>query len=163
MLIKSRFTDEEGKLLPEYPTFNQFRYFYRKTRKMQNYYISRDGLKDYQRNNRPLTGDGVQEYANRVGIGMLDSTICDIYLINEAGQLVGRPLLAAAVDAYSGICMGYTLSWEGGVYSLKALTAPARQTLRRLFIISALPRVGGQTNAKPSSGMVRTTLQSKRR
>lgn len=123
MLIKSRFTDEEGKLLPEYPTFNQFRYFYRKTRKMQNYYISRDGLKDYQRNNRPLTGDGVQEYANRVGIGMLDSTICDIYLINEAGQLVGRPLLAAAVDAYSGICMGYTLSWEGGVYSLKALTA----------------------------------------
>ncbi len=123
MLIKAKFTDEEGKLLPEYPTFNQFRYFYRKTRKMQNFYISRDGLKDYQRNNRPLTGDGVQEYANHVGIGMLDSTVCDIYLVNEAGQLVGRPLLAAAVDAYSGICMGYTLSWEGGVYSLKALTA----------------------------------------
>lgn len=123
MMIKAKYTDETGKLLDEYPSFYQFRYFYRKTRKMQNYLISRDGLKNYQRNNRPLTGDGVQEYANHIGIGMLDSTVCDIYLVNEAGQLVGRPLLAAAVDAYSGLCMGYTLTWEGGVYSLKALTA----------------------------------------
>ena len=123
MLINAKFTDEQGKLLSEYPTFNQFRYFYRKTRKMQTLYISRNGLKDYQRNNRPLTGDGVQEYANHVGVGMLDSTICDIYLVNDAGQLVGRPLFTAAVDAYSGLCMGYTLTWEGGVYSLKALTA----------------------------------------
>lgn len=123
MLINAKYTDESGKLLHEYPSIHQFRYFYRKTRKMQNYYISRDGLKDYQRNSRPLTGDGVQEYANHVGIGMLDSTVCDIYLVNDAGQLVGRPLFAAAVDAYSGLCMGYTLTWEGGVYSLKALTA----------------------------------------
>lgn len=123
MLIKAKFTDENGRIVEEFPTIHQFRYFYRKTRKMQNYYISRDGLKDYQRNNRPLTGDGVQEFANHVGIGMLDSTICDIYLVNEAGQLIGRPLLAAAVDAYSGLCMGYTLTWEGGVYSLRSLTA----------------------------------------
>lgn len=123
MLINAKFTDGNGKLLADYPSIHQFRYFYRKTRKMQNYYISRDGLKDYQRNSRPLTGDGVQEYANHVGIGMLDSTICDIFLVNDAGQLVGRPLLAVAVDAYSGLCMGYTLTWEGGVYSLKALTA----------------------------------------
>lgn len=121
MLIKARYTDEDGKLLSEYPTFHQFRYFYRKTRKLQTFYISRDGLKDYQRNNRPLTGDGVQEYANHVGIGMLDSTVCDIFLVNDAGELVGRPLFTAAVDAYSGVCMGYTLSWEGGVYSLKEL------------------------------------------
>ena len=121
LMIKEKFTDENGKLVDNYPTIHQFRYFYRKTRKMQNFYISRDGLKDYQRNNRPLTGDGVQEFANHVGIGMLDSTVCDIYLVNETGKLVGRPLLTAAVDAYSGICMGYTLSWEGGVYSLKAL------------------------------------------
>lgn len=123
MLIKARYTDENGKLLPEYPTFHQFRYFYRKTKKMQNYLISREGMKNYQRNYRPLTGDGVQEYADHVGVGMLDSTVCDIYLINEAGQLVGRPLLTAAVDGHSGICMGYTLTWEGGVYSLQELSA----------------------------------------
>ena len=123
MMIKAKYTDENGKLLSEYPSIHQFRYFYRKTRKMQNFYISRDGIKDYQRNNRPLTGDGVQEFANHVGVGMLDGTVCDIYLVNEAGQLVGRPLLTAAVDAFSGMCMGYTLTWEGGVYSLKELTA----------------------------------------
>lgn len=123
MLIKAKYTDENGKLLPEYPTFYQFRYFYRKTKKLQNYLISREGLKNYQRNHRPLTGDGVQEYADHVGVGMLDSTVCDIYLINETGQLVGRPLLTAALDGYSGVCMGYTLTWEGGVYSLQELAA----------------------------------------
>lgn len=123
MLINAKYTDEYGRLLDKYPSFHQFRYFYRKTRKMQTLYISRYGLKDYQRNIRPLVGDSVQEYANHIGIAMLDSTVCDIYLVNDAGQLVGRPLLVAAVDAYSGLCMGYTLTWEGGVYSLRTLMA----------------------------------------
>ena len=52
---------------------------------------------------------------------MLDATILDIYLINEAGGIVGRPILTACVDAYSGLCCGYSLSWEGGVYSLRNL------------------------------------------
>ena len=88
---------------------------------MQNYYISRDGLKNYQRNNRPLTGDGVQEFAPAVGTGMFDATVCDIYLVNDTGSLVGRPILTACVDTYSGLCCGYSLSWEGGVYSLRGL------------------------------------------
>ena len=121
MMLKAKYCDGCGSLFSEYPSFYQFRYFYRKHRKMQNYYISRDGLKNYQRNNRPLLGDGVQAFASSVGVGMLDSTICDIYLINDGGNLVGRPILTACVDAYSGLCCGYSLSWEGGVYSLKSL------------------------------------------
>ncbi len=35
----------------EYPSFYQFRYFYRKTRKMQNFIISRDELKRIIRGN----------------------------------------------------------------------------------------------------------------
>lgn len=120
-LLKEKYCDSYGQLVDEYPTFNQFRYFYRKTRKMQTYYISREGKKDYQRNHRPLLGDGVQQYAKSVGMGMLDSTVCDIYLINSEGALVGRPILTACVDAYSGLCNGYCLSWEGGVYSLRGL------------------------------------------
>lgn len=68
-----------------------------------------------------MLGDGIQEFAPSIGTGMLDSTICDIYLVNEAGSLVGRPILTACVDAYSGLCCGYALSWEGGVYSLRGL------------------------------------------
>lgn len=88
---------------------------------MQNFYISRDGLKKYQRNNRPLTGDRIQSFAPAIGVGMLDSTICDIYLINDASNVIGRPILTACVDAYSGLCCGYVLSWAGGVYSLRGL------------------------------------------
>lgn len=121
MMLKEKYCDAMGVLAEKYPSFYQFRYFYRKTRKMQNFYISRDGLKNYQRNNRPLTGEGVQEFAPAVGVGMLDATVCDIYLINEEGNLVGRPILTACIDAYSGLCCGYSLSWEGGVYSLRGL------------------------------------------
>ncbi|MCD8329547.1 MAG: hypothetical protein LUC27_02500, partial [Lachnospiraceae bacterium] len=52
LMIKERYCDGCGQLLPVYPTYNQFRYFYRKHKKMQTYYISRDGIKSYERNNR---------------------------------------------------------------------------------------------------------------
>ena len=122
LMLKEKYCDQQGQLVAAYPTFDQFRYFYRKTKKMQKYYISRDGIKDYQRNNRPLLGDGVQQFAPAVGVGMLDSTICDIYLVDDGGKLVGRPVLCACVDAFSGLCMGYSLGWQGGTYSLRQLT-----------------------------------------
>ena len=121
IMLKEKYCDSNGLLFPNYPTMNKFRYFYRKHKKMQTYYISRDGLKNYQRNNRPLIGDGIQSFAPAVGTAMLDSTICDIYLVDDVGNLVGRPILTACVDAYSGLCCGYSLSWEGGVYSLRGL------------------------------------------
>ena len=120
-MLQARYTDETGKLAEHYPSYNQFRYFYRKTRKLENYYISRNGLTNYQRNNRPCTGDTVRAYAAAPGLGMVDGTVCDIYLVNDSGQVVGRPLLVACVDAYSGICMGYSLSWEGGMYAVRDL------------------------------------------
>lgn len=121
MMLKEKYCDSLGTLVEEYPSFYQFRYFYRKKRSLQNFYISRDGLKNYQRNNRPLTGEGVQQFASAIGVGMLDATVCDIYLVNDGGSLVGRPILTACIDAYSGLCCGYSLSWEGGVYSLRGL------------------------------------------
>ena len=121
MMLKEKYCDYSKNLLSEYPSFYQFRYYYRKHKNLQNFYISRNGLTDYQRNSRPLTGNGIQEFAPSIGVGMLDSTICDIYLVNESGELVGRPILTACIDAYSSLCCGYILSWEGGVYSLKSL------------------------------------------
>lgn len=121
LMLKEKYCDSQGRLLSEYPSFNQFRYFYRKTKSLQKMYISRDGIKDYERNNRPLLGDGVQQFAPSVGVGMLDATICDIYLVDDGGKLVGRPVLTACVDAFSGLCCGYSLGWEGGVYSLRGL------------------------------------------
>ena len=121
LMLKDSYCDREGKLISAYPSFYQFRYFFRKYNTKQTEYISRNGLSYYQRNQRPLVGDGVQAFAPNVGVGMLDATVLDIYLINEAGGIVGRPILTACVDAYSGLCCGYSLSWEGGVYSLRNL------------------------------------------
>ena len=139
LMLKEKYSDREGTLMPEFPTFNQFRYFYRKHKKLQTYYISRNGIKSYQRNNRPLIGDGVREFASAIGVGMLDSTICDIYLVDEAKNLVGRPILTACVDAYSGLCCGYTLTWEGGVHSLRglltAVIANKKELCKRFGII----------------------------
>lgn len=121
-MLKEKYCDATGNLLPECPSFNQFRYFYSKYKTKQNTIISRDGIKDYQRNYRPLIGEGVQEFAPNVGIGMIDATICDIYLVDNAGNLVGRPVLTIVTDAYSnGFVMGYSLTWEGGTYSLRNL------------------------------------------
>jgi len=123
LMLKSKYCDCEGQLSQTYPSFHQFRYFYRKNKKWQTYYISRYGLSNYQRNNRPLLGEGVRQFAPAPGVGMMDSTICDIYIVDEAGNLVGRPILTACIDAYSGLCCGYALTWEGGVYSLRTLLA----------------------------------------
>ena len=120
-LLKEKYLDESGQLKKEHPSYYQFRYFYRKTKSEQNYLISRKGLTDYQRNYRPLLGEGVSEFANHVGVAMLDSTICDIYLTDEVGTLIGRPILTACVDAYSQMCCGYALTWEGGMKSLREL------------------------------------------
>ena len=120
-MLRDKYTDENGELIQPHPTFRQFHYYYSKHKSLQTYYISRDGLSNYQRNHRPLLGEGVREFAPNVGVGMLDSTVCDIYLINESGEVVGRPILTACLDAYSGLCMGYSLGWEAGVYSIRAL------------------------------------------
>ena len=121
LMLKEKYCDAEGNLLEEYPSYYQYRYFYRKHRKLQNYYISREGLSAYQRDFRPLVGGNIQTFAPCPGVGMIDGTVCDIYLVDDAGRLIGRPLLVTCVVAYSGLCLGYSLTWEGGVYSLRNL------------------------------------------
>lgn len=121
-LIRHKYCDGDGNVLPKHPSMTQFSYFYRKTRKLQTLYITRDGLKNYQMNKRPLLGNGVQEFAPAVGVGMADSTTCDIYLCDDGGtQLIGRPILTAIVDAYSGLCYGYSLGWTTSLDSIREL------------------------------------------
>lgn len=120
-LLRDKYTDTNGELVQPHPTFRQFQYYYSKNKSLQTYHISRNGLTNYQRNHRPLLGVGVREFAPHIGIGMLDSTICDIYLVNGIGEVVGRPIITACIDAFSGLCMGYYLGFEGGMNSLRGL------------------------------------------
>ena len=75
--------DLNGKLVQNPPKFHQFKYFYYKNRKESNFIISRLGRGEYDRNFRPLLGGGVRDYFSSIGYGILDSTVCDFYLIND--------------------------------------------------------------------------------
>ena len=120
-MLREKYCDENNELLKQRPTFHQFRYYYRKHRSKQNYLIARNGLGDYQRNDRPLLGDRLQERFPNIGNAMLDGTICDIYLVDDSGSVIGRPVLTACIDAHTSICCGYCLSLESGTYNLRNL------------------------------------------
>ena len=121
LMLKDKYTDATGQLVEGYPPFHRFRYYYQKTRNLRREIACRESYTAYLRDYRPLLGDGVQEIAPAPGVCMLDSTVCDIYLIDDSGSIIGRPVLTACVDAFSGMCCGYSLGWEGGVYSLRGL------------------------------------------
>ena len=122
LMLKEKYTDGEGNLVEEYPSFNQFRYWYSKNKNYMSYYIAREGKTGFMRNHRVLIGDNVQAFAAVPGVGMADSTIVDLYIVSDdKSKVVGRPILAALLDGYSYLCLGYSLGWEGGEYSLQSL------------------------------------------
>ncbi len=57
-MLQEKYT-VDGVLMEDHPSISQFRYFYRKTKKLQTELITREGKSAYQRNHRPLLGDGV--------------------------------------------------------------------------------------------------------
>lgn len=117
-LIRNKYLDSNGLIEENHPSFRQFQYYYQKTVKKENLIISREGKGNFMRDHRALLGNGIREFCTSVGYGLLDSTICDIYLVDESGNLVGRPVLTSCVDGYSGLCLGYSLGYEGGTKSL---------------------------------------------
>lgn len=122
MMLKEKYTDSNGKLYQSYPTLNQFTYYYITHKNKQNTIIRRQGVTEYQKNYRPLLGNGTQSFADAVGYGMCDATMADVYLIDgNTGELKGRPVITVCIDAYSSFCMGYQISFEGGVSSLRDL------------------------------------------
>ena len=120
-MLKDRYCDEHGKLLPEIPSFRQFSYFYRKTNTPEKEIIAREGKGAFLRNHRVMLGNGIRDFCPTIGYGMFDSTICDIFLVNDKGDLLGRPILTACVDGYSSMCLGYYLGFSGGMHSLNRL------------------------------------------
>ena len=122
LMLKERYCDENGQLLEQYPSFHQFRYYYRTHLKERQKVIMREGINSYERDHRPILGT-VQEYAGHLGVGFLDSTVCDIYIVDDTGNpsSVRRPVLTVCIDGYSSMCLGYSITWQGGVSALRSL------------------------------------------
>lgn len=121
MMLQAKYCDAHGRLLPLYPTFWQFRYYYRQHHDPINETISRQGIKAYQRNHRPITGS-VCNYATTIGTFMTDATVADIYLVSRlTRQPIGRPIIYTMVDAYSRLITGVYVGLESGQYALRLL------------------------------------------
>ena len=118
MLLREKYSTPEG-IKEDHPSFYQFKYYYYKTRKLDSFYISREGRSEYDRNIRPLLSHS-RDYFNCVGYGLADSTTLDIYLLDKQGK-PKRPYMAAMVDAYSNMCLGFSIGFEGGESLLKKL------------------------------------------
>ena len=123
MMLQAKYCDAKGKLKPDYPSFWQFRYFFRQHRDPISESISREGIKAYQRNHRPFTG-AVSDYAGTIGTYMTDATVADIYIVSRLSRRpIGRPVIYTMVDAYSRLITGVYVGLEGGQYALRLLAA----------------------------------------
>lgn len=117
MLLLSRYTDADGHLKEEHPSWHCFRHFYYE----KNYHrrsrasISRNGLTDYQRNHRPLFGSA-SEWKEKIGAFQMDATQADIYLVSrlDRSSVVGRPYIYLAVDTATQLIAGIYVGLEAG-------------------------------------------------
>ena len=61
LMLLARYTDADGKLRKDHPTWSRFRHFFygKNYHKRARKSIARDGLSSYQRNHRPLSGSAM--------------------------------------------------------------------------------------------------------
>ncbi len=117
LMLLARFVDENGEMKEDYPTWHQFRHFFYNNgyHKKNRNSIARDGLSNYQRNQRPLNGSAMA-WRKKVGAYQMDATIADIYLVSKSDRtsVIGRPNIYLAVDTATQLIAGIYVGLEGG-------------------------------------------------
>ena len=112
MLVDAYIT-ENGSIDDAHPSFSAFRYFFDKKKSVTKYVISRQGISDYQKNYRPLTGKGDSGILE-IGTYEMDATIADIYIVSSYNRKpIGRPYVYLAVDVASRLIAGVYVGLEG--------------------------------------------------
>ena len=105
------FTDTNGKLLNEYPSYRQLQYFKNQTVTKINEYCSRNGKGYFSRNQRPLIHDGLSALYP-FEIYQTDAQLLDLYVFKDyLKQEIGRPTLVVAIDVFSQAIVGYSISF----------------------------------------------------
>lgn len=105
------FTDTNGKLLNEYPSYRQLQYFKNQTVTKINEYCSRNGKGYFSRNQRPLIHDGLS-VLYPFEIYQTDAQLLDLYVFKDyLKQEIGRPTLVVAIDVFSQAIVGYSISF----------------------------------------------------
>ena len=115
MMLVQKYTDSSGKLLENIPSWSSFRnYFYsRNYHKQPQKAISRTGLTNYQRNERPVFGSS-SDWRRDPGSYQMDATQADIYLVSrhDRSKVIGRPYIYLAVDTATQLIAGIYVGLE---------------------------------------------------
>lgn len=128
LMLLSNYTDADGHLKAKHPTWYRFtHYFYG-----QNYHrkskasISRNGLSNYQMNQRPLFGSAMG-WKDQVGAFQMDATQADIYLVSrlDRSAVIGRPNVYLAVDTVTQLIAGLYIGLDAGEQAVIACLANA--------------------------------------
>lgn len=121
MMLREKYCDTRGILEEYFPSYWQFRYYFRQHRNPINEIISREGLRAYQRNYRPFTGS-TQDYVQTIGTFMTDATEADLYIVSKLTRKpIGRPIIYTMVDTYSHLITGIYVGLDNGSDALRML------------------------------------------
>lgn len=125
MMLLNYYKDDNGVLRKEHPTYDQFRYYFRKHRDSKKESVLREGIGEHQKNRRPLMGAG-NSGVDYIGLYEMDATLADVYLVSHYDrQLIGRPYVYMAIDVASRLIAGIYVGLEGNSNSVMACLANA--------------------------------------
>ena len=127
-MLLQRYMTEDGILKDDIPTWSSFRHYYYDNafHKRSKKKIARNGLSNYQRNERPLTGSAMK-WKEKIGAYQMDATIADIYLVSrfDNSEIIGRPNIYIAVDTVTQLIAGIYVGLASGESAVMACLANA--------------------------------------
>ncbi|NFO46723.1 DDE-type integrase/transposase/recombinase [Clostridium botulinum] len=97
------------------PTYQQFYYWFRKTKNIQKDIIFRESEKEFNLKHRELLSNSKQETDGPGTRFQVDATIADIYLVSSLNRnrVIGRPIVYAIIDVFSRLITGIYVGLEG--------------------------------------------------
>lgn len=99
------------------PTLYQFRYYYTTKYARADRAEAQSTSAKYEKDVRPLTGTTYDMAKGPGHIYEIDSTVDNVNLLNnERTEVVGRPSLYVVTDVYTGLIVGFDLSFEASQF-----------------------------------------------
>lgn len=112
------------------PTYDQFYYWFKKFKDPKKDIIFRDGIKEFELNNRELLSNSTIETNGPGTRFQVDATVADVYLVSslDRNRIIGRPVVYAIIDVFSRLVTGIYAglegpSWMGAMMALDNMIA----------------------------------------
>ncbi|WP_321893886.1 transcriptional antiterminator [Paraburkholderia tropica] len=126
------FRDGNGDLVKrpegEHPSIHQFRHILKTCFTPEDVKRGKKGDKNFDRENKPMTGSSLEEAVAPGHIYEIDATVFDIFLVAEANRhcIIGKPTLYLIHDRKTRLIVGFYLglenaSWTGAMLAILSI------------------------------------------